>query len=131
MDVVAKMIRVSIYVFLSVLTTVLTVQVIYTLGYGRHCGPHYADRRVYFHTHHSLSNQWSFDVLGIASRTMKDLVDNHPEVSKAAFLSSGNMHNPKVMEFGLVFRSTIAKHALPFIEVGDIEKLSIVKSNCK
>ncbi len=62
---------------------------------------------------------------------MEDLVENHPEVSKAAFLSSGNMHNPKVKKFGLVFKRTIAKYALPFSNVGDIEKLSIVKSSCK
>lgn len=117
--VMMKMIRITGISLVSIITVLFLIQSIYSVGFKRYCSPHYLGKRIYFSTHHDLATQWEFDILGVVNRTMEDLLVNHPEITRAAFESAGNMHNPRVKAFGSIFKHTISNmlcHSVKFKE---------------
>ena len=106
------------------------LQLAYTVGLEKYCQPHFGGKRIHFWSQDGLDTDWHIDLLGVATRTMSDLIKNHKTLVEGAFSSAGNMHNPKVQELHPVFIKILSENALPFRNIKYIEKVSIVNAEC-
>ena len=119
---------VAIIIVLALIPVV--AQISYTLVLNKYCEPHFEGKRIQFWSKDDLAFRWEYDILGLTTRTMNELVTRHSDVLGKAAASRGNMHNPPVKDLRTTFEESVLNQSWLSADPHSIEKFELVERGC-